>query len=162
MYDTVKKKKPHLVPTHDLSYAYNLFVLGFPTIASLVLDDRLFPAILYPLRIWVLTLACRLWLFSFRNWCTHFQWRLDAGSPVSSICNRFGWQEASMTACSDDWSFSAGPGPPLTYLTTVTISESHSHTPDHPSPSQSYPFLQIAKRRSTTRWCKPTMRYRCR
>jgi hypothetical protein len=35
--------------------------------ASLVLDDRLFPVILYPLRIWVLTLACRLWLLSFRK-----------------------------------------------------------------------------------------------
>lgn len=55
MYDT----QPHLVPLHDLSHAYNLFVPG--------LDDRLFLSILYSLRICVLTLACGLWLFSFRT-----------------------------------------------------------------------------------------------
>jgi hypothetical protein len=45
MYDT----QPHLVPLHDLSHAYNLFVPG--------LDDRLFLSVLYSLRICVLTLC---------------------------------------------------------------------------------------------------------
>jgi hypothetical protein len=39
--------QPHLVPLHDLSYAYNLF-FWVPNDRWPGLDDRLFPLILYP------------------------------------------------------------------------------------------------------------------
>jgi hypothetical protein len=75
--------QPHLVPLHDLSHAYNLFVPG--------LDDRLFLSILYSVRICVLTLCMWFTVFSFVHWRTRFQrgWRLEARRSVSSICSRF-------------------------------------------------------------------------
>jgi hypothetical protein len=45
MYDT----RPHLVPLHNLSHAYNLFVPG--------LDDRLLLSVLYSVLFCVLTLC---------------------------------------------------------------------------------------------------------
>ena len=75
--------QPHLVPLHDLSHAYNLFVPG--------LDDRLFLSILYSVRICVLTLCMWFTVFSFVHWRTRSQrgWRLEARRSVSSICSRF-------------------------------------------------------------------------